>query len=60
MKIMYNAMPLKTSSSSYAKYRVWTLQAAKNLNPGSCTQFNTVKAAWNAVSLPAQSGEPTC
>ncbi|MGK5683606.1 M4 family metallopeptidase [Actinoplanes sp. URMC 104] len=60
IKIMYNAMLLKTSSSSYAKYRVWTLQAAKNLNPGSCTQFNAVKAAWNAVSLPAQSGEPTC
>ncbi|GIE91299.1 M4 family metallopeptidase [Actinoplanes regularis] len=59
-KIMYNAMLLKTSSSSYAKYRVWTLQAAKNLYPGSCTQFNAVKAAWNAVSLPAQSGEPTC
>ncbi|MBU2667842.1 M4 family metallopeptidase [Actinoplanes bogorensis] len=60
IKIMYNAMLLKTSSSSYGKYRVWTLQAAKNLNPGSCTQFNAVKAAWNAVSLPAQSGEPTC
>jgi Zn-dependent metalloprotease len=60
IKIMYNAMLLKTSSSSYAKYRVWTLQAAKNLYPGSCTQFNAVKAAWNAVSLPAQSGEPTC
>jgi zinc metalloprotease ZmpA len=60
IKIMYNAMLLKTSSSSYLKYRVWTLQAAKNLFPGSCTQFNTVKAAWNAVSVPAQSGEPTC
>jgi zinc metalloprotease ZmpA len=60
IKIMYNAMLLKTSSSSYGKYRVWTLQAAKNLNPGNCTQFNAVKAAWNAVSLPAQSGEPTC
>jgi len=58
--IMYNAMLLKTSSSSYLKYRVWTLQAAKNLFPGSCTQFNTVKAAWTAVSVPAQSGEPTC
>jgi zinc metalloprotease ZmpA len=60
IKIMYNAMLLKTSSSSYLKYRVWTLQAAKNLYPGSCTQFNSVKAAWNAVSVPAQSGEPTC
>ncbi|WP_030440699.1 M4 family metallopeptidase [Actinoplanes subtropicus] len=58
--IMYNAMLLKTSSSSYLKYRVWTLQAAKNLYPGSCTEFNTVKAAWNAVKVPAQSGEPTC
>ncbi len=60
IKIMYNAMLLKTSSSSYLKYRVWTLQAAKNLFPTSCTQFNAVKAAWTAVSVPAQSGEPTC
>ncbi|HEX9999035.1 MAG TPA: M4 family metallopeptidase [Actinoplanes sp.] len=60
IKIMYNAMLLKTSSSSYLKYRVWTLQAAKTLFPGSCTEFNTVKAAWTAVSVPAQTGEPTC
>ncbi|MFI7214106.1 M4 family metallopeptidase [Micromonospora maritima] len=60
IKIMYNAMLLKTSSSSYLKYRTWTLQAAKNLYPGSCTEFNTVKAAWDAVSVPAQSGDPTC
>jgi Zn-dependent metalloprotease len=59
-RIMYNAMLLKTSASSYLRYRVWTLQAAKNLFPGSCTEFNTVKAAWDAVSVPAQSGEPTC
>ena len=60
IKIMYNAMLLKTSSSSYLKYRTWTLQAAKNLYPGSCAEFNTVKAAWDAVSVPAQSGDPTC
>jgi Zn-dependent metalloprotease len=60
IKIMYNAMLLKTSASSYLKYRVWTLQAAKTLYPNSCTEFNTVKAAWTAVSVPAQSGEPTC
>jgi Zn-dependent metalloprotease len=60
MKIMYNAMLLKTSSSSYLKYRVWTLQAAKNLYPTSCTEFNAVKAAWTAISVPAQSGEATC
>jgi Zn-dependent metalloprotease len=60
MTIMYNAMLMKTTSSSYQRYRVWTLQAAKNLFPSSCAQFNTVKAAWDAVSVPAQTGEPTC
>ncbi|CAN5275032.1 M4 family metallopeptidase [soil metagenome] len=60
IKIMYNAMLLKTSSSSYVKYRTWTLTAAKNLYPSSCTEFNAVKAAWDAVSVPAQSADPTC
>jgi hypothetical protein len=60
MKILYNAMLMKTTGSSYLRYRTWTLQAAKNLFPGSCTQFNTVKAAWDAVSVPAQAGDPTC
>jgi Zn-dependent metalloprotease len=59
-QIMYNAMLMKTSGASYPKYRTWTLQAAKNLFPGGCTEFNTVKAAWDAVSLPAQPGDPTC
>ena len=59
-QIMYNAMLMKTTSSSYLKYRTWTLTAAKNLFPSSCTEFNTVKAAWNAVSVPAQAGDPTC
>jgi Zn-dependent metalloprotease len=59
-KIMYQAMLLKTTSSSYLKYRTWTLTAAKNLTPGSCTNFNTVKAAWDAVSVPAQAADPTC
>ena len=59
MKIMYNAMLMKTSSSSYLRYRVWTLQAAKNLD-ATCGLFNATKNAWNAVSVPAQSGEATC
>ncbi|MEV4136273.1 M4 family metallopeptidase [Dactylosporangium sp. NPDC049742] len=59
-KIFYNAMLMKTSSSSYLKYRTWTLTAAKNLYPGSCTEFNAVKNAWTAVNVPAQSGDPTC
>ena len=33
IKIMYNAMLMKTTASSYLRYRVWTLQAAKNLFP---------------------------
>ncbi|MEO6503447.1 MAG: M4 family metallopeptidase [Jatrophihabitantaceae bacterium] len=59
-KIFYNAMLAKTSRMTYAKYRIATLNAAKNLTPGNCANFNVIKAAWNAVSLPAQTGEPTC
>ena len=58
--IMYNAMLMKTTGATYPRYRTLTLQAAINLFPGSCTQFNTVKAAWDAVSVPAQAGDPTC
>jgi Zn-dependent metalloprotease len=60
IRIMYNAMLMKTTASSYLTYRTWTLQAAKNLFPDSCTEFDTVKAAWGAVSVPAQPGDPTC
>jgi len=60
LRIFYGAMLMKTTASGYPRYRLWTLQAAKNLFPGSCTQFNTVRAAWNAVSVPVQSGEPSC
>jgi zinc metalloprotease ZmpA len=59
IKILYTAMLMKTTASSYLNYRIWTLQAAINLNPGSCTQYNTVKAAWDAVSVPA-TADPTC
>ncbi|WP_415839301.1 M4 family metallopeptidase, partial [Nocardioides zeicaulis] len=59
MKIMYNAMLMKTSSASYLKYRTWTLTAAKNLD-STCALFNSTKAAWNAVNVPAQSADPTC
>ena len=60
MRIMYGAMQLKTTASSYPMYRSWTLQAALSLFPGSCIQYNTVKAAWDAVSVPAQPTDPTC
>jgi len=58
-KIMYNAMLMKTSTSSYLKYRTWTLTSAKNLD-ATCNLYNKVKAAWNAVSVPAQAADPTC
>ncbi|WIM96337.1 M4 family metallopeptidase [Actinoplanes oblitus] len=59
IKVMYNAMLMKTSSSSYLKYRTWTLTAAKALD-STCGVFNTTKAAWDAVNVPAQSADPTC
>lgn len=59
-KILYNAMLMKTTASSYLRYRTWTLTAAKNLFPGSCVEYNAVKAAWTAVSVPVQTDEPSC
>ena len=61
MKIMYTAMLMKTTASSYKSYRQWTLVAARYLyGQSSCTEFNRVKAAWNAVSVPALTGEAKC
>jgi Zn-dependent metalloprotease len=59
-QIFYNGLLRKTTTWTHGRVRVATLQAALALFPGSCTEFNTVRAAWNAVSVPAQSGEPTC
>ena len=58
--IFVNAIQRKTSPWTHAKARVATLQATKDLYPGSCTEFNTVKAAWLAVAVGPQSTEPTC
>jgi Zn-dependent metalloprotease len=59
MKILYNAMLMKNSSSSYLTYRSWTLTAAKNLFPGNCDVVARVKQAWDAVGVPTQPGEIT-
>ena len=59
IKVLYNAMLMKTRSSNYLKYRTWTLTAAKNLD-STCAQFNAVKNAWDAVNVPAQTADPTC
>ncbi|GAA3117883.1 M4 family metallopeptidase [Streptosporangium carneum] len=59
-KIFQGGLNLKTAPWTHGKARVATLKAAKSLYPGSCAEYNAVKAAWTAVSVPAQSGEPTC
>ncbi|NUT37093.1 MAG: peptidase M4 family protein [Hamadaea sp.] len=59
IKILYTAMLMKNSKSSYLTYRVGTLKAAKALDP-TCALYNATKAAWNAVSVPAQKNEPNC
>jgi Zn-dependent metalloprotease len=59
-QIFYNGLLRKTTTWTHGRVRLATLQASLALFPGSCTEFNTVRAAWNAVSVPAQSGEPTC
>ncbi|MDQ4052970.1 MAG: M4 family metallopeptidase [Actinomycetota bacterium] len=60
-RIFYNGLLLKTSSWTHAKARVATLTAARNLyGTTDCTTFDRVKAAWAAISVPVQSGEPTC
>ncbi|MGX1031927.1 M28 family peptidase [Streptomyces sp. SAI-097] len=58
-KIFYGGMLLKTSGMTYKRYRTATLTAAKNLD-ASCGLFDATKAAWNAIDIPAQSGDPTC
>ncbi len=59
-QIWMGALNRKTSGWRYVNARVATLQSARQLFPTGCTEFNAVKAAWNAVSVPAQRGEPTC
>jgi Zn-dependent metalloprotease len=59
-KIWYHALLLKTHTWEYREARSATLTAAKQLFPGSCTVFDKVKAAWNAVSVPAPRNEPAC
>ncbi|MFD4371047.1 M20/M25/M40 family metallo-hydrolase [Streptomyces sp. NPDC058486] len=58
-KIFYGGMLLKTSGMTYKRYRTATLTAAKNLD-ASCGLFETTRAAWNAISVPAQPADPTC
>ncbi len=58
-EIFMGALNLKTAPWTHAKARVASLNAARSLYPGSCTEFNAVRAAWSAVNVPAVS-DPTC
>ncbi|WP_344904611.1 M4 family metallopeptidase [Actinomadura meridiana] len=59
-KVFMEGLNRKTSGWNHARARVATVQAAKELFPGSSAECTSVKAAWAAVSVPAQSGEPAC
>jgi len=59
-RIWYNALLAKTSTWRYANARLASINAAVNLFPGNGTPCSITKAAWNAISVPVQAGEPTC
>lgn len=59
-KIFYNGLLLKTPTWTYQDARAATLTATKEMFSDSCIVFDNVKAAWNAVSVPALPDEPTC
>jgi len=59
-RIYYNAMLAKTSTWRYANVRLASLNAAVNLFGANSAECATTKAAWNAVSVPVQAGEPAC
>ncbi|MEV4220848.1 M28 family peptidase [Nonomuraea sp. NPDC049725] len=59
-KIFMSALGRKTSSWRYVNVRSASVAAAVELFGANSAACNTTKAAWNAVSVPAQSGEPAC
>ncbi|MGH3683093.1 MAG: M4 family metallopeptidase, partial [Natronosporangium sp.] len=59
-QIFYNALLAKTSTWRYANVRLASLNATVNMFGANSPECVTVKAAWNAVSVPVQSGEPAC
>jgi Zn-dependent metalloprotease len=59
-QIYMAALNMKTSTWSYRDVRTATLRAAVNLFGADSQDCRTVKAAWDAVSVPAQPGEAQC
>ncbi|MEV4489101.1 M28 family peptidase [Micromonospora coxensis] len=58
-EIYYHALLRKTSGWTYSQARKATLDATRQLYPNGCAEFDVIRAAWDAVSVPAQ-GDPTC
>jgi Zn-dependent metalloprotease len=48
----------KTTEWSHIKARTASLEAARQLFPDECNVFTTVRAAWDAVGVPADPYEP--
>ncbi|MFC4586652.1 M4 family metallopeptidase [Sphaerisporangium corydalis] len=59
-KIYMGALQRKTSTWRYAGIRSASLAAAVELYGAGSAECAATKAAWNAISVPVQSGEPTC
>ena len=61
-RIFMETLNLKTSTWTHTTARRASLQAVLNLvqvGKATCTDFSRVRDAWNAVNVPAASGEPT-
>ncbi|TDD59854.1 M4 family peptidase, partial [Actinomadura darangshiensis] len=59
-QVFMGGLNRKTTNWSHAQARLQTVNAARELFPGSATECNAVKAAWSAINVPAQSGEAAC
>lgn len=58
-KVWMEGLMLKQTFWEYKNARVATLKAVKQLWPTDCAKFDTVKGAWDGISVPVQAGEPT-
>nr|WP_194293390.1 M4 family metallopeptidase [Actinomadura macrotermitis] len=59
-QIFMGGLNRKVTAWSHARARLETVNEAVQRFPGSATECNAVKAAWSAVNVPAQAGEPAC
>ncbi|MCC5574090.1 M28 family peptidase [Microtetraspora sp. AC03309] len=59
-KIYMGALGRKTSTWRYTNVRAASVAAAIELFGANSAECNTTKAAWNAVSVAAESNEPAC